>query len=532
MKQSIIFLLLLPVFMNAQSTFTPNVEVDNYPIQDVLYTDTSTIYCTTKGVYEVKADNSILEIEEARHLTVQNEFTLTDEGWVLLGYDISGGDYIISGFELIVNTGDSIYSKSKIYYLPEEFDYNIVDMAFESVDSIYALVEDSGNYSLAILNSDGDIVNLENLMGSSFSDILSVEHGVVLLVNGNTIQRYENFELTASYSAGFIIDINFHREDDYLEVINEDKLIHLDVFLNPIKQISLPQDENEIVAGYHNGGVSYLLYQLEDNSYIHGYDSLGALVYQHESIFDLEYNDLMVQGGRFTVWGRNSCSRSNHFIKMDIDGFDSEFELTNLNIDFFEAELDSIVFDTIVQSNGNEYIRQRVTFGWKLRVVNEGESTIDKVKVISNSPYLGNPSYIYFESEEILEPGESIEFDGSFSFYTSVFSSVIHLIVHSDKLDSDCEDNHVFQLLETSTTSTSQLEVKKLSIYPNPTTDKINIDVSGGVNYKISDNTGKSIIEGVILGSAVDVSSLCSGIYFLTVMSPSEGVITKKFVKI
>ena len=69
----------------------------------------------------------------------------------------------------------------------------------------------------------------------------------------------------------------------------------------------------------------------------------------------------------------------------------------------------------------------------------------------------------------------------------------------------------------------------QLSIYPNPTSDFLNIqNVKGLQNVRIFDMTGKKVKE--TSSAAVDVKDLSNGRYILNVYYGNE-VISRKFIK-
>lgn len=103
---------------------------------------------------------------------------------------------------------------------------------------------------------------------------------------------------------------------------------------------------------------------------------------------------------------------------------------------------------------------------------------------------------------------------------------------------SGCEGtdtiNVVFNL------SVNSLETSTISMYPNPTSDFINISVSnfaalGAVNVKVLDITGKVVItdklegNGNVFNRGYDVSSLATGTYFVQFEANGE-VATRQFV--
>ncbi|MBK8585136.1 MAG: T9SS type A sorting domain-containing protein [Bacteroidetes bacterium] len=73
-----------------------------------------------------------------------------------------------------------------------------------------------------------------------------------------------------------------------------------------------------------------------------------------------------------------------------------------------------------------------------------------------------------------------------------------------------------------------------IEIFPNPTTDKLTIEINSGYIQKFSiwDLTGK-LIKTISCNNSkveIDVSTLAPGIYFLTGTS-DQGAFRKRFVK-
>ena len=70
-----------------------------------------------------------------------------------------------------------------------------------------------------------------------------------------------------------------------------------------------------------------------------------------------------------------------------------------------------------------------------------------------------------------------------------------------------------------------------LSIYPNPATTQLTIDVAAQINnINILDLTGKIVFNSTTNESIIDVSMLSKGIYLLQV-NTSNGIATKRFIK-
>lgn len=68
-----------------------------------------------------------------------------------------------------------------------------------------------------------------------------------------------------------------------------------------------------------------------------------------------------------------------------------------------------------------------------------------------------------------------------------------------------------------------------LAIWPNPTTDKLNIDTQSPALYRIINQLGQEVANGVT-SKEIDVELLPVGMYYLTLLT-GEGRLVQKFVK-
>lgn len=78
------------------------------------------------------------------------------------------------------------------------------------------------------------------------------------------------------------------------------------------------------------------------------------------------------------------------------------------------------------------------------------------------------------------------------------------------------------------------LSLAELSVYPNPTTDKLTISTAiDNVLWQLHTLDGKIVTSGALnLGSTtVDVSSLAQATYMLTITTPLQGVNSYRIVK-
>jgi PKD repeat protein len=86
--------------------------------------------------------------------------------------------------------------------------------------------------------------------------------------------------------------------------------------------------------------------------------------------------------------------------------------------------------------------------------------------------------------------------------------------------------------VQVGTVSTSVLETEKIAIFPNPTEDVLNVQLTSAipVQYQLRDLTGRAVVNGQAQGSfEILTQSLDPGIYLLQ-LDTNEGRITEKIV--
>lgn len=80
--------------------------------------------------------------------------------------------------------------------------------------------------------------------------------------------------------------------------------------------------------------------------------------------------------------------------------------------------------------------------------------------------------------------------------------------------------------------SVDEVSVPKVGIYPNPATDILNVtNVSDKANFKIYASTGQLVKTGKVEKKMIDISSLETGVYIISVIDNDKEVINTKFIK-
>ena len=77
--------------------------------------------------------------------------------------------------------------------------------------------------------------------------------------------------------------------------------------------------------------------------------------------------------------------------------------------------------------------------------------------------------------------------------------------------------------------SVNEPNTKELSVYPNPATDQLNIEIEGEFEYQVFDLNGKLVLNGRN-DNSIDVSSISNGQYLLKAKTKNE-VFKSTFIK-
>ncbi|PKA84510.1 putative secreted protein (Por secretion system target) [Ulvibacter sp. MAR_2010_11] len=82
----------------------------------------------------------------------------------------------------------------------------------------------------------------------------------------------------------------------------------------------------------------------------------------------------------------------------------------------------------------------------------------------------------------------------------------------------------------------NDFDITSFALYPNPTTEQLNVSVSGielaNYNVSITDMLGRTVLSNLtVTDNSVDVTALHGGIYQLSIMDGTTTIATKKFIK-
>ena len=105
---------------------------------------------------------------------------------------------------------------------------------------------------------------------------------------------------------------------------------------------------------------------------------------------------------------------------------------------------------------------------------------------------------------------------------------------HGNYMNFDAFDftERIYTCHETSSAAIIENVEANIAIYPNPTHDKLTLEIEGftPTHLSILDITGKTVINCNENMNTIDVSGLVNGVYFLQIQT-ADKIISKKFIK-
>ena len=184
---------------------------------------------------------------------------------------------------------------------------------------------------------------------------------------------------------------------------------------------------------------------------------------------------------------------------------------------------DSIIIPYDTRSGSNSFF---------IEILNEGDTsiTLESIDTITASilekviitALSGDPTPPF-----VIEPKESIQL--STTIYSGISSSqdlklafVFNFSGGVSKTLGVDATNAPFWL------SLNEVELDQISIFPNPVLDKLGLQVEGKKKFTIKNPEGRLVLQG-FTDSSIDVSSLESGIYFLSLPELKQQI---RFVKL
>jgi hypothetical protein len=76
-----------------------------------------------------------------------------------------------------------------------------------------------------------------------------------------------------------------------------------------------------------------------------------------------------------------------------------------------------------------------------------------------------------------------------------------------------------------------EVETAKVSVYPNPTSGVLNVQIDGSFNATIYNYQGQVVMRNTVNNGQIDMSGLASGVYFVEIRTNDNVSVEKVIVK-
>lgn len=229
-----------------------------------------------------------------------------------------------------------------------------------------------------------------------------------------------------------------------------------------------------------------------------------------------------------------------------IHGIAPDFTARMFNIDALTGD---ILSDAEIEQNFIEFQADNVSFARSFYAQEEDcagfEISYEDCYVDDVGGYwsLGFNYGENIETEDILLATESLAFEeleigfvDDNSFYVSV--AIDNYDFYNDSLylnlslvsNENCNLTQLVNLNECTFVNNETLEEKQISIYPNPTSEFLNIETNGNEDFEIYTISGQIIVAGNIADNQINVANLQAGKYILKI-SDGDKIYEQVFTK-
>jgi hypothetical protein len=186
------------------------------------------------------------------------------------------------------------------------------------------------------------------------------------------------------------------------------------------------------------------------------------------------------------------------------------------------ASYDDPVLNTHSTATQSITVNPSTTLDWHLQQYTVG---------LNDPPFRlegGIPAGGIYSGPGVVQQGDD------YYFYPSSAGLGVHMLYYEYTNVFGCYSNTSKALNVVYSTSVSEHQSKGISVYPNPTTDNVVLDLSEYTyDVVLVDMLGRTLssFENLTGSNEIELSNLSNGIYFLRCTSESGDIITKKVVK-
>lgn len=496
MKKSLHFILLFAILVLTQSAYAQNF--------DWAYTAGKPSLSQAVSIRKDHSDNFYLASQRDSSVNhLWSEIEKRDQSQNLLWNKILNGDVIVSDLELTADDHAIVIG----YYM----------------DSVTV---DGTTIHSGIFSYSGFICELD-------------ENGMLLWLNGiNPVNDdFRPFDLFIAANGSFYITsemngavndfTSFHKLDAQGNIIQSEFNNNTEVRTNT--NIVVDNDGNVYLSGTCGNLAQFDSIPANINfsyqNFVMKYDStFKALWFHSRNYITFDHNNSLQLNGNYVYWAFDDFTDNSDtvkIIKIDLNG----------NIDREIAGPIPQSFFPSIQLNMDPQGNSVLTFEIYSRLI---LCRYDPSFNITSQDTILTGASGFRRSASIQCYDSSMYIAGL--YYADTLQVGSFTLINPNQSSNWPADLFVCKWSQSSTTSVSDpIESENiLTIYPNPATDKIslNVDLKESEDYRIRifDNMGKNIMETKAGSNSIDVSSLSNGLYYLELISAKQ-MFRNRFIK-
>ena len=526
MKNLLTLILFVLIFHSIQSQSDPTALLEKRQFLDVTEMDGITYVATIEKLFKIYPDGyteDIVSISSNQYY--EGRFYQKEDHWTYVGVHDNKGDYSGHAFTIKHYDGKTL----KEHFIGDitwrEFYELVIGVTYVNDDSIFILTKRFEDYKVRQYNIESELINTIEIEVPKVNDFILLNDNSHLIVCQSELFLLKGNELTTIYRAesNRIYDVSYYPKTGQLDVLQKDEIWKLNEDFEIIDgKFYTRVDERRPQAIYSNDSTYFVLEVEGFNSFIRAFGY--GMKYEYKERGGIKYKNIKIIGNNYFMWGSNLCPFGN-FMKIDIDGVDYQVPTINLSIDNFIVDLVSYTLHSGSQSVSHDY-------AWSFDVTNLSDKKVDSFSIESNVlNYTLKP--INIKDHDGLMVGEKRSYEGSFTIVRYQYSHPNYLFagLKTYELDSDCSDNSASSG-ELLTTIKEEELFDRFLLFPNPTSDYLNVSPNESFRYKIFDSTGQLLIDQYTAGNnQIDVESLKPGLFYIQIQLENESI-TYNFIKI
>ena len=422
--------------------------------------------------------------------------------------------------------------------------------AYRDVKNTHDITYDSTGGWWCFTNRSIDLLYLENgeiqdsfqlnnrinsrLFTSSCGKIY-VSNGIDLLhFSGDTLEYFNDLPITRE----------FYHDGVFNYLLDKDKLYKYDCELqNLLREWDLPIEVTSFKQLNITTEDKVYVNDIQSSTYdIYAIDSLSNLELEYSG--QIEPNEILSGIEVHTdtthlIYGQHAFETISHNFYRNISTT-KEIEYPTSDAEISQFHIQTTALDTVYDVFLDSFLLQYLVEP-SFQVTNLSDEEIYAVSVRSNITRKPLSSFVPFQRmnytpDSILSPQELVEVNSmsglrSFQTYREDIDNLkIELSGANYKF---LKNGSIVLSPDVTSTILEKIKIENIEIFPNPSSDRINITLERGGHYSLISNRGEILINPNLRAghNTIDISSLLDGVYYLINQYEKGKVRIGRFIK-